>query len=570
MPTGIEEAGLALAVASITFEIFAGCVKGFQLLSRAHHLGKDAELLVCILWLEEYRLMLWAEKSGLIDDNLDRRLNEEVIKTTLSELRSLLNDTEKLKKRYKLDVRDGDIPKDAVAPAGPSAEALRFLDNEMIVKEQGRILRRAKFEQKENAFPKRLWWAAMDRKGFEKLIEHIATLVQRLFDFLSIAAQEDTQQSLHLVQLSLLSIVERLDDMKLVTERVQRAVVPDETLTTVAALRALQIDLSNPSASQELRPAPMANKRLLQSIKDLEPARIGAIALYEGVPVYVERKRYTGSNVSGANAVTISIRVQSLSRLLNIPKAPSFRSLHCIGYFQDSLNSEYDFVFDRPLNSRENIPPRSLLSLLKSSYIPSQTQRLRLATELATTLLHLHAGGWLHKGLRSDNILFFPASSDAPRTLDEPYIMGYEYARHDKPGELSEKPSQNPAHDVYRHPRAQGPVSDNYKKAFDIYSLGIILVEIAQWRAIADIIEKMGLKLKDVSSKKMQEVRERISNEEGLDIYPQNLRFRMGDEYTKVVLCCLGTVFEDETRTRQDSITTFYDLVVRRLQSCKV
>lgn len=50
-------------------------------------------------------------------------------------------------------------------------------------------------------------------------------------------------------------------------------------------------------------------------------------------------------------------------------------------------------------------------------------------------LLRFHASGWLHKGLRSENIVFFPVSPDALCHLKDPWIMGYEYAHQDKPGE---------------------------------------------------------------------------------------------------------------------------------------
>lgn len=119
MATPIDGAGVALAVVSLSFQIFAGCVTGFQLLSGAHNLGKDAEYLVCMLKLEEYRLILWAKKSGLTDDKLDERLEKELINKTLGQLRSLLQDTATLNKRYKLDLRDTDVEPKPSSKSGP-------------------------------------------------------------------------------------------------------------------------------------------------------------------------------------------------------------------------------------------------------------------------------------------------------------------------------------------------------------------------------------------------------------------------------------------------------------------
>jgi hypothetical protein len=55
-----------------------------------------------------------------------------------------------------------------------------------------------------------------------------------------------------------------------------------------------------------------------------------------------------------------------------------------------------------------------------------------------------------------------------------------------------------------------------------------------------------------------------------MDKFPVNLRFAMGDEYTKVVLCCLGSYFEDEKLIEKEYIEEFYDMIVRRLKACKV
>jgi hypothetical protein len=95
-------------------------------------------------------------------------------------------------------------------------------------------------------------------------------------------------------------------------------------------------------------------------------------------------------------------------------------------------------------------------------------------------------------------------------------------------------------------------------------------VKIAEWRAFGDVVEKMGYKAKEINAINMQKVRERIMDEQGHGQYPGHLRFRMGDEYTKVVLCCLGTIFEDATLSGQEFITTFFEFVVRHLKSLKV
>ena len=287
----MDPASLGLGTASITFNIFHSCVVGFKLLSAARNIGRDAELLVCRLRLEEYRLVLWAEHSGLTDDNLDRRLDEPVVRTALAELSELLGNIEMLKKRYRLDLRDEDVDACPVTPAKPANAALRFLNNDFINREQERILRRGKAELLQNRFHKRLWWAAVDRNGFRELIDDIGFLIQRIFDFLEVTAQEKISQSLHVLNISLLSIIEKVDDIKLATVGTRTAVAPEDSLETVAALRSLQILVSE---TEPTMTAPntgvTAHKRLLQSTSAIAGSS-SATGFYEGVPVYIERKK---------------------------------------------------------------------------------------------------------------------------------------------------------------------------------------------------------------------------------------------------------------------------------------
>ena len=58
---------------------------------------------------------------------------------------------------------------------------------------------------------------------------------------------------------------------------------------------------------------------------------------------------------------------------------------------------------------------------------------------------------------------------------------------------MTEIPSQNPEHDMYRHPRMHGlgpwEGRQGFKRTFDIYSLGVVLVEIANWLSIDEVLE---------------------------------------------------------------------------------
>jgi len=54
---------------------------------------------------------------------------------------------------------------------------------------------------------------------------------------------------------------------------------------------------------------------------------------------------------------------------------------------------------------------------------------------------------------------------------------------------MTEKPKFDLSQDIYRHPDAQSSQTDgNYRKSYDIYSLGVVLIEIAFWKSIEDIV----------------------------------------------------------------------------------
>jgi hypothetical protein len=53
---------------------------------------------------------------------------------------------------------------------------------------------------------------------------------------------------------------------------------------------------------------------------------------------------------------------------------------------------------------------------------------------------------------------------------------------------MTEKPKFDLSQDICRHPDAQSSqTGGNYRKSYDIYNLGVVLIEIAFWKSIEDI-----------------------------------------------------------------------------------
>ena len=74
--------------------------------------------------------------------------------------------------------------------------------------------------------------------------------------------------------------------------------------------------------------------------------------------------------------------------------------------------------------------------------------------------------------------------------LSEPYPTGFAFSRIESPTEISEQPSADPFSDIYRHPHPLGDPCVSFEKRMDLYSLGIVMVEIAEWCALKTLVRR--------------------------------------------------------------------------------
>lgn len=223
--------------------------------------------------------------------------------------------------------------------------------------------------------------------------------------------------------------------------------------------------------------------------------------------VWVEWKYYTGDSGEevdqsdhSSNSETddqlgpppfVMRRVSRLAMLLADTKKPAeFLVPHCLGHVHDDCRSRPGLVFNNQFG--DSHPPCTLLSFLSKIEKPSLSCRVRLMGMITSLIWYLHATNWLHKGLRSENVVFFPPGhgeidARAIRDLD-PVICGFDYSRPSSIGEETERPLQNLRHDLYRHPKVQFDVPregrSGFQKLHDIYSLGVVLYEIALWQPV--------------------------------------------------------------------------------------
>jgi hypothetical protein len=267
-------------------------------------------------------------------------------------------------------------------------------------------------------------------------------------------------------------------------------------------------------------------------------------------------------------------RTQKLAALLRIEDMPKeFRAPSCLGYFHDTGDdmARYGLVYRIPSPS-SGAEPLSLLGLVQQGAKPSLTQRILLAHVISSSLMYLHSVKWLHKVLRKENIVFFVPEGQTP-DYSTPIVSGFEYARPDLPEELTEIPEENFEHDMYRHSDALGRSDTRSRKSWDIYSLGVVLVEVAFWKPIGDILDLQPTR--NNSRSRLRKVRDMLLS----DGFLHGVGVVGGEKYQDVVWRCikggstLGIHEEEDEAIPEVGASmqrVFSQLVVGKLQEIQV
>ena len=447
---GLDLAAGAAGLFALSVTLFQGCVKGFVLLSTAHNFGSGADLARCKIEIEQYRLFEWAESVNL-EGNPSQNLNWKLIEGVLRQLLVLMTDTQKLRKEYGLVLEPTDENVAIEDIKGPPKVGLKgrlaWLKPKFLNETAQRL-------HKSSTPWKRLKWAACDDEGLRLLIGDIVYLNNSLENFLeradreasraafgmvlrTLVAQSSTPTELTQIQ-SLLSPVkfrqpDCIDSAVAAAASLKQSRLImgfDETLNTVetSALPELTSSAWSSSstlavrqspASSSIRPLPHRRGRSstvrlklekLSGYASNEPDTRRELAMYDGEPVIVEWK-----NVDQALDSKLKHRIEDLASLLSTTSHPSFHALHCRGYLKDSKSRRYAYIFTPPKltapisqTKDTSYEVRSLLELLYlDTKKPELNERISLALALTETLQQLHTSGWLHKGIRSENVLFF-------------------------------------------------------------------------------------------------------------------------------------------------------------------
>ena len=241
----------------------------------------------------------------------------------------------------------------------------------------------------------------------------------------------------------------------------------------------------------------------------------------------------------------ILTRVHALAELLSRQslqhqlRTPPFYGLHLS---QDAFSFEllYD-IGQKQKVAVDQSKPRCLRELLEDQKVetcPALEVRFKLAATLAESLGAFHDVDWFHKDLTSLSILFFPSDAVLEYGIGDPYLIGFQHSR--STDDFSEGPLQDKKHHRYHHPAYISTENHQFKRfrrQYDYYSFGILLLEIGFWETIDTI-----------ASEHRGEDNSKFS-ESLINIKLPLLGSRMGSRYASLVADCLRGWNEGDERS---------------------
>lgn len=318
-------------------------------------------------------------------------------------------------------------------------------------------------------------------------------------------------------------------------------------------------------------------------------------AEYLRASVLVEYKSYD-SGVDEDRITYIEEQIGRLSNFLSLADPVTTGILASAGYFPDPQMYRFGLLLKIPRgyglfrqtgHPDEPVTLRSIIAQgtpaasdpTKITYTPKHTLDARVSTAsmVAVALFFLHSYGWVHENLRTSNVLMLTetqrlqcgAESSSPSYLGRPFLVGFEGAR-SKDGiysiggyETAASEVEKFASDLFQHPDRQGrPENDQprYQMNHDMYSLGVVLLEIGLWLPLH----------KDRSLRKLRE--QKFDNNEEryagvrkvlIQLAREKLAVALGQRYQSIVLKCLsfeGADAYDLSRFLYDIVWPLWDI----------
>ncbi|KAL8725337.1 MAG: hypothetical protein Q9181_006447 [Wetmoreana brouardii] len=552
---------------------------GYQYFIAAAGMPKTCRYMRTRLQIEYLRLVNWSDVAGLIEYKEGQDLPDSlkadrlVLVAILTEVRTLMDDFAAINGKYKDHLRpdkSDKAEKDAAELdlveefSNISLEYEKKAVEKKYIRGTNSIINHMRMAKDVVKNPKRLVWVAFDEQVFVKLLARLTELNDYLQELLQGHQARKLEQMTEKTYMEMVQVRSSVEELKHLvtaamlledrghssTNEIRRR--NDQVLARLADFKSL--NAANEAPSNQKPPdydsiisATHLNYSQIYYEEDPSsapsPRSRAEGKFYPGDgtfdQIWVEWKTYKEKWDAKLDKYVPQPenihRVRELAALLQSPKPADFCSPRCLGYFDDrddAEHSEHDYRFGLVFEKPELLSPVSLHNFITKYPKPTVRNRIVLAHKISVCVLYLHAVNWLHKSLRSDSIVFFPPF----KGLKDPYLTGYEYARADRPGETTTGGDVDEWTELYVHPDYQGTgTKGTYRKTFDIYSLGIILLEIAYWQTIENIME-IDMEGEDVFED-IHAIRETLLRP-GSQVL-ETLKENLGDRYHDAVKACV-------------------------------
>ncbi|THY62749.1 hypothetical protein D6C97_03150 [Aureobasidium pullulans] len=571
----------ALGATSLLLQLFGAAIEGYKIFRCATSADVEIKTFVLRLKVEQCRLSRWGELAGLSGYNDAKVFNRHVdvqepwLVDVLKQITMVLDGLSRLVDYHASTspaqlILDADVSAtrtlDISGPLDQSSAVHKVYAELMESKAYERIVSPSSkypkglnhlFQLAEDVFvvskePKRLVWAIRDQRRFRLELKTLRQLTDHLHEAVSDNQMGQLLESSHQTWLYVLQLSNTVQDMKALlaaqqetrdhqknvdstSDRLESQLHATMERVTSFAIRTSSLEMEG-SMSMGLHNRP--------GLKQLSEEDDGyrTLATLDGKHVWIEWRSYQVSLVSDQEGIVERIpdpqsvqNVKRLTWLLSQSDQPDeFHQPKSLGYVDDIDELRFGVILD-PMAEGS----RSLLSLFSAPRIGPLDQ-YAIARQIAESLLYLHAVNWLHKGLRSAGIVFGQTASESVGGLGHLFVSGFGFSR---PSDHSFTTS-GPPHDdkwlLYCHPDYldQGRKA-GYRKSYDIYSLGIILIEVAHWKPIDQILQPSHSGRDSALGEQRQDIRVRI-----LDggVVLEQVRQNMGDRYADATRACIEGV----------------------------
>lgn len=291
------------------------------------------------------------------------------------------------------------------------------------------------------------------------------------------------------------------------------------------------------------------------------------------VPVLVEYANYDATYRQTGVPPPLQ-RLEALAASFQPMRAESQTNLSLLGYFEDADQPRIGLVYDLPYSihnklhitsSAQALAPLSLLKLVQKGNkaqssatemaAPALEHRFRMALRLTEQLHALHARQLAHGNINSSSVIFTTTADETEANrleqLRKPLWASFDLFSKCNIEGVRRATDFN----VYRHPLDEPSSAHRdfpFDMKYDLYGLGLILLEIGLWTPIGDLYKPKYT---------LADFKLRIEK-----IWIPKLASKCGSAYMRAVETCLR--LSDDTDTARLTAEGTYGILLQFLKRC--